>query len=57
MAGVGNEGFATDGRGREMNSVTCEFSQVAKISRQKITPQPTATHAIQKTKNCEKTIL
>ena len=25
MAGTGNEGFAVDGRGREMNSATYEF--------------------------------
>ena len=25
MAGTGNEGFAEDGRGKEMNSATCEF--------------------------------
>ena len=32
MAGAGNKGFAANGRGREMNSATCKFLQVAKIS-------------------------
>ena len=33
MAGSGNEGFATDERGREMNSATCKFLQAAKFTK------------------------
>ena len=43
-----------DERGREMNSATCEFLQTIKFRGRKRTPQPTATLAKQKTKNCDK---
>ena len=57
MVGTGNGGFAADGRSREMNSGPAKILQAAKISRQKTTPQLTATLAKQKTKNCEETNL
>ena len=62
MVGIGNGGFTTDVRSREMNSGPANFRRLRKlrkleISRQKTTSQSTATPAKQKTKNYEETNL